>query len=136
LVRDAGAAILRVYEHAHFEVTFKEDETPVTRADHDSNAVICAGLEDLYPYIPILSEENQTIPFSERAGYKMLWLVDPLDGTKEFIRRNGEFTINIALVEDQVPVAGVVYVPVTGDLYYALKGTGAFYENGNTKQAL
>jgi 3'(2'), 5'-bisphosphate nucleotidase len=132
----AGAAILKVYESESFEIESKSDASPLTLADRRANDVICAGLKDLTPDIPIISEENREIPYSERSAFERLWLVDPLDGTKEFIKRNGEFTVNIALIENGAPILGCVYVPVTGDLYYAVKGQGAFHTANNETRLL
>lgn len=135
IARNAGAAILSVYAQEDLGVERKADESPLTLADKASNEVICSGLEQMDVKYPIISEENKDIPYKQREVYSRFWLVDPLDGTKEFIKRNGEFTVNIALIEDQAPVAGVVYVPVTRVLYYAVKGQGSFIEeNGVTRQ--
>lgn len=113
---DAGAEILKVY-NSNFEVETKEDDSPLTLADKNANSVIN---EHLRPTgIPIISEENKQINYGERKKWKRCWIVDPLDGTKEFIKRNGEFTVNIALVEGGHPVLGVIYVPVTKTLYFA-----------------
>ena len=120
----AGQAILEVYER-EFRITEKEDRSPLTEADLASHRVICAALGTETPY-PILSEESRHAPYSERADWGTFWLVDPLDGTKEFIKRNGEFTVNIALVEHGVPVLGVVFTPVTGLLHAGGPGLGAF----------
>jgi 3'(2'), 5'-bisphosphate nucleotidase len=112
-----GKAILEVYEKATFETQFKKDDSPLTLADLASNKVINAHLKTT-PY-PIISEENKQTDFMIRKGWETCWMVDPLDGTKEFIKRNGEFTVNIALIQNGVPVLGVIYVPVTRELYYA-----------------
>ena len=122
---DAGQAILDVYESADFNVEIKGDDSPLTRADKESNEVICRGLENLDPLFPIISEENKNIPYDDRKDFEYFWLVDPLDGTKEFIKRNGEFTVNIALVHGQTPVLGAVYVPVSGEFYWGIRGLGA-----------
>lgn len=124
IARQAGEVILEVYRQP-FPVDFKPDDSPVTDADRRANEVILRSLRDAYPDIPWISEESKATPFAERRGWKRFWLIDPLDGTKEFIKKNGEFTVNIALVEDGVPVLGVVYQPVTGTLYSAKKGAGA-----------
>ena len=125
LARKAGREILKVYTQ-EFDIELKGDNSPLTRADKMSNAVICRGLEQLAPDIPIISEENRDIPFAERKSFRLFWLVDPLDGTKEFIKHNGEFTVNIALVRDGSPVLGIVYVPVSGELYWGVANMGAF----------
>lgn len=134
---EAGAAILDVYNNAEsFEVEDKVDKTPLTMADKKSNAIICEGLEQLPASIPIISEENKAIPYDERKHFEYFWLVDPLDGTKEFIKRNGEFTVNIALVEKDRPVLGVVYAPVLDEMYWAVREEGAFLEKNGKKTRL
>ena len=117
IARQAGAAILDVYGEADFGVETKDDNSPLTRADLAAHHIIVQGLREAYPDIPILSEESDEITFEERSGWSRYFLVDPLDGTKEFINRNGEFTVNIALIDQHIPVAGVVYVPVRNLLY-------------------
>lgn len=124
---EAGVVILEVYEdEANFNVTQKEDKSPLTLADQRANKVICDGLKKVTPEIPIISEENKKIPFAERKNFHQAWLVDPVDGTKEFIKRNGEFTVNIALIEEGKIISGVVYVPVSKELFWAIKGAGAY----------
>jgi len=124
---DAGKVILEIYDASKdIEYTKKDDNSPLTKADGAANTVICDSLEQLEVVYPILSEENKEIPYAERSTFDRFWVVDPLDGTKEFIKRNGEFTVNIALVEDGKPILGVVYTPVTEELFYAVKGSGAF----------
>ncbi len=125
IARQAGERILEIY-HSEFAVEAKDDKSPLTEADMAAHHVIVAGLGRLTPDIPVLSEESAKIPFSERSTWRRYWLVDPLDGTKEFIKRNGEFTVNIALIEDHQPVLGVIVVPVSGLCYYAVRGQGAF----------
>lgn len=130
---EAGKKILEVYEN-DFSVQHKADESPLTVADLNSHNVIIAGLEPTG--IPVLSEEEKALPFEERKGWDQFWLVDPLDGTKEFIKKNGEFTVNIALVEKGEPIEGVVYVPVTGKMYYGSRENGSFsftIQNEETK---
>jgi len=120
---EAGQAILEIYHSGDFDVTVKGDDSPLTRADVASHDVI---MRHLIPTgIPVLSEEGRDIPFQERGEWRELWVVDPIDGTKEFIKRNGEFTVNIALVRDGAPVLGVIYVPVSGELYVGTAGEGA-----------
>lgn len=120
---EAGKKILEVYEN-DFQVETKSDNSPLTEADKKSHLAI---KEILFPLsIKMLSEEGKQMTYDERKDWKQFWLIDPLDGTKEFIKRNGEFTVNIALVEDGVPVAGVVYVPVIGKMYYGSKEEGSF----------
>ncbi len=125
LAREAGRAILEVYATA-FAVAEKADHSPLTEADLRSERLILAGLRRLAPEIPVLSEETEQVAPAARRRWDRLWIVDPLDGTKEFIRRNGEFTVNIALVHDHRPVLGVVHAPVLERDYYACEGIGAF----------
>ncbi|MDC8000242.1 3'(2'),5'-bisphosphate nucleotidase CysQ [Aequorivita todarodis] len=115
---EAGAEILKVYE-TNFNVETKDDNSPLTQADKNANAVINRYLKTTG--IPIISEENRQLEFSERKDWTRCWIVDPLDGTKEFIKRNGEFTVNIALVDNGKPVLGVIYVPVSKELYFTAK---------------
>jgi 3'(2'), 5'-bisphosphate nucleotidase len=124
LARRAGDAILQVYAQ-QFEVTTKGDQSPLTLADVRSHEIIIEGLRALTPTIPVLSEEASEIPFGERRKWGRFWLVDPLDGTREFVSRNGEFTVNIALVEAHAPVLGVVHLPVKGVTYSGIPGYGA-----------
>lgn len=119
----AGKAIMQVYER-DFEIYEKEDKSPLSEADLLSNTIICDSLAKFN--LPILSEENSIISFEERKNWEYFFLVDPLDGTKEFIKRNGEFTVNIALIHKQSPVLGVVYAPALNLMYSAKKGEGAF----------
>jgi len=138
IARAAGAKILEVYDDIdNFDVEQKDDNSPLTRADREANKIICAGLEKISPNIPIISEENKIVPYSERKNYEYCWMVDPLDGTKEFIKRNGEFTVNIALIKNNKSFAGVVFTPVTDELFYAIKDEGAFkvLENKTTQMA-
>jgi 3'(2'), 5'-bisphosphate nucleotidase len=121
----AGAAIMRVYDGA-FAVQRKEDNSPLTLADLESQHVIIEALTALTPGVPILSEESAQAPWAERRTWRELWVVDPLDGTREFVKRNGEFTVNIALVEDHEPVLGLVSAPALGLLYWGALGVGAF----------
>lgn len=122
----AGAEIMKVYTdpNADFEIEKKADNSPLTIADRKSHAIIAGWLADT-PY-PILSEEGKKIPTEERQSWKELWVVDPLDGTKEFIKRNGEFTVNIAYVKNGVPEAGVIYIPVKEELFFADTEKGAY----------
>lgn len=120
----AGRAILQVYQSGGFDVEIKADNSPLTRADRASHDVIQEHLSA--SEFPILSEEGRDIAYDERKNWRRFWLIDPLDGTKEFIKRNGEFTVNIALIEDGIPVLGVVFAPVLDELYFALRGLGAF----------
>ena len=136
IAKKAGDAILNVYnEKDDFEIQLKSDDSPLTIADNAANKVICEGLEQLEVQFPIISEENKAIDYSVRKDYEYYWLVDPLDGTKEFIKRNGEFTVNIALIHQNQPVLGVVFAPVLEELFYAVKGLGAFLEkDGQTEK--
>lgn len=122
----AGEKILSIYNNPNsdFQVRKKADNSPLTIADRAAHEVICRLLADT-PY-PILSEEGKSKSYEERMAWKELWIVDPLDGTKEFIKRNGEFTVNIAFVQDSVPCIGVVYLPVKRVLYFAMEGVGAY----------
>ncbi len=134
LARAAGEAILEVYE-GPIAVETKDDRSPLTAADRASHRVIAAGLRRLTPEIPVLSEEGRAMPHAERGGWVRLWVVDPLDGTKEFIKRNGEFTVNIALVEGGAPVLGVVYVPVRRVFTGGGGGGGAWRQEGDRAPA-
>jgi len=129
IAREAAEAILVVYSD-EFEVERKLDHSPVTAADLAAQRVITAGLTALEGDLPVISEEARTAPWSQRREWRRYWLVDPLDGTREFIKRNGEFTVNIALIEDHEPVLGVVLAPVTGVLYAAMRGHGAWMQAG------
>ncbi|WP_028783978.1 3'(2'),5'-bisphosphate nucleotidase CysQ [Thalassobacillus devorans] len=122
---EAGKEIMKIY-NTDFEVEYKEDESPLTLADQRSHEIIKEVLQTNYPDIPILSEEGKHLPYEERKQWKEFWLVDPIDGTKEFIKKNGEFTVNIALIRDGKPVMGVVYAPALDELYTAVEGKGAF----------
>lgn len=126
---EAGRKIMGVYER-EFSVEEKSDNTPLTEADMAAHYAIEKGLTELTPEFPILSEESAPTSFAERASWSRYWLVDPLDGTREFIKRNGEFTVNIALIENHQAVMGFVYAPVVGALYYAAKGMGAYKREG------
>jgi 3'(2'), 5'-bisphosphate nucleotidase len=127
---DAGKAIMKIYNEGDFGVEMKSDNSPLTLADKAAHKIIVEGLKATG--IPVLSEEgDEDIPFPERKNWKELWIVDPLDGTKEFIKRNGEFTVNIALVREGVPVFGVVYAPALKKLYYGATGSGAFLIEGD-----
>jgi 3'(2'), 5'-bisphosphate nucleotidase len=122
----AGDAIMEIYESDDFETRTKDDDSPLTAADLASNEVLVDGLAALEPRLPILSEESRQIAYEERSDWSSFWMVDPLDGTKEFIKRNGEFTVNIALIEDGRPVLGVVHAPALNSTYWGIDGQGAF----------
>ncbi len=130
LARRAGEAILQIYRQ-DFAVDHKGDDSPLTAADLASHRCIMDGLAQLTPGLPRLSEEGADIPYAERSRWQRYWLIDPLDGTREFIKRNGEFTVNIALVENGRPVLGVVHAPVLGTTYFASAGAGAFSQTGD-----
>ena len=131
IAKQAGSAIMNIYGTDDFAIEYKDDHSPLTAADKASNEVIMVGLEKHFPEIPILSEEGADIPYAVRKEWQRFWLVDPLDGTKEFIKRNGEFTVNIALIENQEPVSGVVYVPAQDKMYWGIKGHGAWTQQGS-----
>lgn len=130
LARTAGAAIMQIYRSEDFGASSKADNSPLTLADLAAHNCIVSGLSKLLFAYPVLSEEDANIPYTVRSKWTRFWLVDPLDGTKEFIKRNGEFTVNIALIENGVPVLGVVYAPVLDVCYYAARGNGAFVQRG------
>jgi 3'(2'), 5'-bisphosphate nucleotidase len=130
--RLAGREILKIYD-SDFEVETKADDSPLTAADRAAHELIVAALAELSPEIPVWSEESAAIPYAERARWPSFWLVDPLDGTKEFIKRNGEFTVNIALISMHEPVLGVVHVPVQNREYYGYQGGGAFLSEAAAK---
>lgn len=138
LALQAGSAIQTIYHDDH-HVQYKEDKSPLTEADLASNEVICNGLRSLSvdrdTPAPILSEESKAIPYEERRLWSTFWMVDPLDGTKEFIKKNGEFTVNIALVRDTTPVLGVVYAPEADALYCGSRGYGAWKVEGAAAKA-
>jgi 3'(2'), 5'-bisphosphate nucleotidase len=131
---EAGKKILEVYETDDFSVDMKSDNSPLTKADKVSHQIICQYLSS--SQLPLLSEEGTHIPFEERKRWENYWLVDPLDGTKEFIKRNGEFTVNIALMKGAAPVAGVIYAPCLDTLYHGVKKTGAYKIKNGDKTSL
>ncbi|SMC25150.1 3'(2'),5'-bisphosphate nucleotidase [Desulfacinum hydrothermale DSM 13146] len=135
LVREAGRAILDVYR-SDFAVTTKEDRTPLTLADRKSHEILSAGLGRITPHIPVLSEEGKTIDYQVRSRWQRFWLVDPLDGTKEFIKRNGEFTINVALIEEGAPRFGMVYVPEADRLFVGDVQDGAWEKTAHGTRPL
>jgi len=125
IAKEAGNAIIRVYKQ-DFEVEYKQDGSPLTQADKKANNIIETGLNKLTVNFPILSEEGRDIPYKDRKHWEYFWLVDSLDGTKEFIKKNDEFTVNIALIHKDTPVLGVVYAPALDICYWAKQGKGAF----------
>lgn len=131
LAQAAGTAILEVYGREDFGESRKADASPLTEADLAAHRVLVEGLERLAPDLPILSEESALPDWTVRSGWRRYWLVDPLDGTKEFLSRNGEFTVNIALIDDGIPVLGVVGVPVLGVTYAGVRGAGAWRIDAN-----
>jgi len=132
IARDAATHVLAVYD-SEFAVQHKDDKSPLTAADLASHRCIVDALERLTPDVPVLSEESvEDVPGLVRREWRRLWLVDPLDGTREFVKRNGEFSVNIALIIDGDPVLGVIQAPVTGDLWHAQRGVGAFRRDGDT----
>ena len=132
IARDAGKAAMQIY-NKDFAVEYKDDKSPVTDADLAAHRVIVSALQTLTPEIPILSEESAQISLDTRQQWQRFWVVDPIDGTKEFIKKNGEFTVNIALVENDTPVLGVVDAPALGVSYLAAKGLGAFKQEGEAR---
>ena len=119
LAERAGKDIINIYNNSiDYNITYKSDSSPLTAADKASNKTICDGLEKITPDIPIISEEGKDISYSKRKTWKTFWLIDPLDGTKEFINKNGEFSVNIALIDNNVPIMGVVHAPVIQTTWY------------------
>lgn len=125
IAKEAGDAIMKIYEK-DFRIDYKDDKSPLTEADIKSNEIICSALVKLFPEIPLLSEENQEVSYEDRKNWDYFWLIDPIDGTKEFIKKNGEFTVNIALIHKDSPVLGVVYAPALNDIYFSKQGAGAY----------
>lgn len=136
LVRKAGSALMKIYQSDQgLEVMSKADESPVTIADFTSNEILMQGLKEIAPDIPIISEESKSIPYEVRKTYDYFWIIDPLDGTKEFVKNLDEFSIHLALVYQNRPIAGFIFAPVFDDMYYAIKGGGAWREwQGETTQ--
>ncbi len=128
IAKEAGDAIMKIYKK-DFRIEYKDDSSPLTEADLASNRIICDALEKLTPETPIMSEENKVIDYDIRKTWEYYWCIDPIDGTKEFIKKNGEFTVNIALIHKNTPVLGVVYAPALNAIYSAKQGEGA-YLNG------
>jgi 3'(2'), 5'-bisphosphate nucleotidase len=130
IAKEAGEAISQIY-NSDFDYQIKKDLSPITAADRLSHKIITKRLKILTPEIPILSEENCDIPFKIRAQWANYWLVDPLDGTKEFINNNGEFTVNIALIKNNAPILGIIHIPISHETYWGSKNKGSFYLNAN-----
>ncbi len=136
LAHEAGEAILDIY-NTEFDVERKQDNSPLTAADKAAHQIILSALQRLTPDIPALSEESCEIPFEVRHGWRRYWLIDPLDGTREFIKRNGEFTVNIALIEGHAPSLGIVHAPVLETTYYGIPGEGAWkQQTGHGAQSI
>ncbi len=133
IARKAGEAILEVYQ-GDVEVEIKDDRSPLTAADRAAHRIIVRELEQLTPDIPILSEEGKDIPYEVRRNWERFWLVDPLDGTKEFIKKNGEFTVNISLIEGHKPILGVIHVPVRDKTYFGQLGQGSWVREKEEKE--
>ncbi|UAA38902.1 3'(2'),5'-bisphosphate nucleotidase CysQ [Paraneptunicella aestuarii] len=132
----AGKQVLEVYDSGDFTSFCKDDNSPVTTADYMANEIICELLQKHTPDIPIMSEENSNEPLKKRLHWKQYWLIDPIDGTKEFIAQSGHFAINIGLVEDHEPVIGVIYWPTADTIYFASKGNGAFKQSPQGKEQI
>ncbi len=131
IVRGAGERVCHIYiMYKNYEIEIKEDKTPITIADKESNEILTKNLTKLYPDIPILSEEGTIYSYEKRKEWKYFWLIDPLDGTKEFILKNGQFTVAIALIEKENPILGIIYLPVDDTFFFALKGFGAYRLEG------
>lgn len=132
----AGKAILAIYNSEDLGIETKGDDSPLTKADLASNDILCNALIKFKEKIPIISEENKQLEYSDRKNWEYCWIVDPLDGTKEFVKKNGEFTTNVALVKGDTTIAGVVYAPVLEEMYFAIKGKGAFLIKNGKKTKL
>ena len=130
IAQEAGKAIKEIY-NSDFDYQLKQDLSPITAADNLSHKIIAERLQTLTPETPILSEESCDIPYNIRSQWTKYWLVDPLDGTKEFIKRNGEFTVNIALMNKNTPILGIIHTPTTNETYWGSEVTGSFYSNKN-----
>jgi len=128
IAKEAGDAIIEIY-NKDFKIEYKDDKSPLTEADLKANEIICNSLLKLYPNIPIMSEENKQTDYTIRKKWEYYWCIDPIDGTKEFVKKNDEFTVNIALINKNTPTLGVVYAPAINEMYKAKKGEGAF-KNG------
>ena len=131
LALDAGKRVMEIYNSGDTNTQYKSDNSPLTEADLASHHAIVAGLQRLTPDIPALSEESAVISYETRRHWQRFWLIDPLDGTKEFLKRNGEFTVNIALIENGTPVLGVVHAPALSLSYFAVQGGGAYRQQGD-----
>jgi 3'(2'), 5'-bisphosphate nucleotidase len=130
--KNAGTEVMKYYQHGNFTAEMKEDDSPVTSADIAANDILMAHLQKMTPDIPIMSEEVGTFPLAERKQWSKYWLLDPIDGTGEFILASGDFAVNIALIEEGHPTIGVIYAPDKQAIYYAQKGVGAFKDDGQS----
>jgi len=128
IAQEAGNAIMGIYRK-DFSIDYKDDKSPLTEADLKANEIICNNLQKLYPDIPVISEENKQAEYKTRKNWDYYWCIDPIDGTKEFIKKNDEFTVNIALICKNKPILGVVYAPAINEMYSAKEGEGAFKNN-------
>ncbi|MFW0884352.1 inositol monophosphatase family protein [Candidatus Acidulodesulfobacterium sp. H_13] len=128
IAKNAGDAIMEIYSR-DFKVEYKDDKSPLTEADLKSNDIICKALAELYPNTPMLSEENKEVPYNKRKDWEYYWCIDPIDGTKEFIKKNGEFTVNIALIYKDTPVLGAVYAPALNERKVIISDTVGFIQN-------
>jgi 3'(2'), 5'-bisphosphate nucleotidase len=126
LAEAAGDAIMEVYRNADLDTEYKEDDSPLTKADLRSQEIIASSLREATPSLPLLAEESEETPYEERKDWDRFWMVDPLDGTKEFLKQNGEFTVNIAVIEEGSPILGVVHAPAMGVSWWAVEGEGAY----------
>ena len=133
IAKKAAVEVMKIYKK-DFEVEYKDDKSPLTLADKVANEIICHSLQQLTPTIPIMSEENKQIAYEIRKDWEYYWCIDPIDGTKEFIKKNDEFTLNIALIYQNTPVLGVVYAPAIEKLYSAKKGEGVFVNGKALRQ--
>jgi len=133
IIKQTGKVILDYYDFDKFKVTTKDDNSPLTSADLAANEIITNELQKFYPNIPIISEEQKNLPYSTRSTWDTFWLVDPIDGTKEFIDKNDEFTINIALIHNQVPVFGIIYAPALDVAYYGFDNASFKIDNFATR---
>lgn len=132
----AGKEILKIYNAQNYDVQYKSDDSPITIADEISNKIITEDLSKLVPLFPVISEEGAVILFSDRQDFEYFWLVDPLDGTKEFVSRTDDFAVNIALIHHNQPILGVVYVPCTEGVFYAVKNEGAYKIDNNVRHQI
>ena len=132
----AGEAIMQIYQDGDFELYQKNDESPVTSADYAANEILIRELTELTPDIPVISEETKLLKLAQREHWARYWLLDPMDGTQEFVSRSGDFAVNIALVENGWPVMGVIYWPTKNIWYFASKGNGAFKQTGKTIESI